>query len=477
MPDPLTDLTAIPDLLQLVHRGATDYLATLAGRQVACATSSTATEIDPALPEHGQGAAATIRRLLNLGDRAGVHSAGPRYFHFVTGGATPAALAADWITSVFDQNAAAWECSPFATELETVALGWLKKMFGIPASFGGVLVTSATMANFAGLSCARHWWAEKHGVDVISAGLTGLPAMPVFTSGYVHVSVKKALQMLGCGRDSVRVFSQDDTGRLDLEAMSAALREVRGPAVIVATAGEVNAGRFDPIGPLADLAAASGAWLHIDGAFGLFAALSPRTAHLVSSAGRADSVISDGHKWLNVPYDSAFAFVRDHGRLAKAFSAPDAPYLSGPESPCLNYEDLGPEGSRRARALAIWATLNAYGQAGYREMVERHLDLAQHLGHIVESSADLELLAPVQLCNVCFRYRRPGMTESAADTLNAEIGRALASDGRVLAGTTVYRGRVALRPAIVNWRSTEADIELLASVVKELGARVSSGVS
>jgi glutamate/tyrosine decarboxylase-like PLP-dependent enzyme len=474
MPDPLSSRVATPDLLQLVTRRAAEYLATLGERPVSSdAVGNASAEIDCVFPEGGHGAAAAVEQLMRIGTAVSIHSAGPRYFHFVTGGATPAALAADWLTSVFDQNAAAWECSPFATELETVTLNWLKQLFGIPSEFGGIILTSATMANFVGLSCARHWWAEQHGVDLTSAGMAGLGNMPVFTSGYVHVSVIKALQMLGCGRQSLRVLSQDDTGRLDANGIVAALRAVRGPAVIVGTAGEVNAGCFDPIDQMADLAEEFGAWLHIDGAFGLFAALSPRTAHLVSSAGRADSVISDGHKWLNVPYDSAFAFIRDRSRMVKTFGAPGAAYLPGPDSPHVNYEDYGPDASRRARSLPIWATLYAYGRTGYREMIDRHLDLAQHLGRLVESSPDLELLAPVQLCNICFRYRHPDMDERALDTVNAEIGRALTADGRVLAGTTVYRGRTALRPAIVNWSSTDDDIELLVRVVRELGARIS----
>ena len=201
MPDPLSSLPATSEVLQFVARHATQYLTTLGSRPVSNdADGSEAVQIDSALPEEGHGAAATIERLLGTGISTSIHSAGPRYFHFVTGGATPAALAADWLTSVFDQNAAAWECSPFATDLETVTVSWLKELFGLPTYFGGILLTSATMANFVGLSCARHWWAEQHGVDLTSAGVAGLGSMPVVTSGYVHVSVKKALQMLGCGR-------------------------------------------------------------------------------------------------------------------------------------------------------------------------------------------------------------------------------------------------------------------------------------
>jgi len=296
--------------------------------------------------------------------------------------------------------------------------------------------------------------------------------MPVFSSGYVHASSRKALQLLGFGHQAVRTFTRDAAGRADLAAMERALAELDGPAVLIANAGEVNAGDFDPIGELADLAERHGAWLHVDGAFGLFAAASPRTAHLVKGVERAHSVTADGHKWLNVPYESGFAFVRDRATLGRAFGAWNAPYLPGADDTNLNYSSLGPGSSQRARALPIWATLRAYGRQGYRELVERHLDLALRLGAHVEAAPDLELLEPVQLCVVCFRYRPPGYPVEGLDELNRRLGAELLADGRVYAGTTVQRGMTALRPAIVNWRTTAGDIDLLVQLVREIGARL-----
>jgi glutamate/tyrosine decarboxylase-like PLP-dependent enzyme len=470
MTDPLHERDLAPDALDLVAAAARPYLAALQTSPVLDpAAAHLLAELGGALPVRGRGTLESVEELLRIGVPAATHSSGPRFFHFVVGGSTPAAQAADWVTSLLDQVAGMWDASRFAVEAETVVLRWLKELFGLPATYGGVLTPSATFANLTGLACARYWWAERHGVDVTVDGLAGLPRMPVFSSGYVHPSSRKALQILGCGRDSVRIFARDDAGRLDLAAMERALAEA-GPAVIIGNAGEVNTGDFDPIADLADLAERYGAWLHVDGAFGLFAAVSPRTAHLTNGVERAHSVAADGHKWLNVPYESGFVFVRDPEYLGRAFGAWNAPYLPSMDDEHLNYNCLGPESSRRARALPIWATLRAYGRDGYRAMIERHHDLAGRLARLVEEAPDLELLAPARLCVVCFRYRPPGWPEAELDELNRRLGEALLADGRVYAGTTVYRGAVALRPAIVNWRTTEPDIDLLAATVRELGA-------
>ncbi len=455
----------------MVAREAEPYLAGLRDRPVHdAAADALLDELDGPLPETGDGAVAAVERLVRIGTGAATHSTGPRFFHFVVGGSTPAAMAGDWTASLLDQVAGLWTASPLATRAETVVLRWLKELFGLPESFGGVLTPSATLAHVAGLACARYWWADKYGVDATSRGLAGLPAMPVFSSGLVHVSTRKALQILGCGRDTLRTFARDDAGRVDLAAMDAALARAGGRAVVVANLGEVNTGDSDPIADLADLAERHGAWLHVDGAFGLFAALSPRTAHLARGVERADSVTSDGHKWLNVPYESGFSFVRDRTWLSRAFGSWGAAYLPDADDERINYNMLGPESSRRARALPIWATLRAYGREGHRAMVERHLDVAAHLGRLVDAAPDLELLAPVQLCIVCFRYRPDGVPEERLNDLNARLGEALLADGRVYAGTSTYRGMTVFRPAPLNWRTTKADVERLVDVLRELGA-------
>jgi glutamate/tyrosine decarboxylase-like PLP-dependent enzyme len=416
------------------------------------------------LPETGDGAVAALTELVENGIEAATGSAGPRFFHFVTGGVTPAAHGADWLASTLDQNAFSAVSSPLAARLETVAIGWLLDLFELPPSWGGVLTTGATTANFTALAAARRWWAERHGVDVDADGWAGLPAVPVFSSGHVHPSATKALAMLGIGRESVAVLGGDSAGRLDSEALESRLRALDGaPSIVIANAGEVNTGDFDPIEQMADLAERFGAWLHVDGAFGLFARVTPAAAALARGVERADSVISDGHKWLNVPYDCGFAFLRDPAPLRATFAL-SAAYLPGDEVP-------GPESSRRARSLAVWATLRAYGRVGYRALVERHLALAQRLARRVDESPELERLADVPLNIVCFRLRPPGLGEDELDQLNARVGEALLADGRVYAGTTRYEGRLAFRPAIVNWRTAERDVDLLVEVVLELGAR------
>jgi glutamate/tyrosine decarboxylase-like PLP-dependent enzyme len=464
----------IPEVIELAASVAGAYLAGVADRPVRDPKAEeVATSFGGPLPEDGVGAVRALEELSAALDGA-VHSAGPRFFHFVNGGVTPAALGADWLTSTLDQNAGAWVSAPLGVHLEQVALGWLRDLFGLPAGWGGVLTTGATMANFVALACARRWWAERHGIDVERDGLSGAPPVPVLGSGYVHPSDVKALSMLGMGRERLRMLARDEVGRLDLEALERELAALGGaPAIVIASAGEVNAGDFDPIEPIADLCDRHGAWLHVDGAFGLFAALSPRSAHLVRGVERASSVIADGHKWLNVPYDCGFAFVRDPSLQLPVFAS-GAPYLPPLDDPHPDMGYLGPEMSRRARGFDVWATLRAYGRSGYRAIVERHLDLAKRLAAAVDAAPDLERLADVPLNIVCFRARPVGVPEDRLDELNRRVGEAVIADGRVFFGTTRYGGRVAFRPAPVNWRNGPAEIDMIVEVTRELAARVAA---
>jgi glutamate/tyrosine decarboxylase-like PLP-dependent enzyme len=474
--DPLADPREPASTLELAVAGAQAYLGGLGDRPVrTAATEDTARRFIGPLPEDGIGGPEAIRRL--VAGLEGAHaSAGPRFFHFVTGGVTPAALGADWLASTVDQNAFSWASSPLATQVEDTSVRWLLDLFGLPAEWGGVLTTGATMANFTALAAARTWWAGEHGVDVDADGLAGLPPVPLLTGGHIHPSATKALSMLGVGRDRIRRLASGPAGDADLDELAAALADLKGaPAIIVANAGEVNAGIFDPVERIADLAARHHAWLHVDGAFGLFARLSPAAAALAVGVERADSVIADGHKWLNVPYDCGFAFVRDRSLLVRAFgvSAAYLPQLDAGRPPDFGY--LGPELSRRARSFAVWATLAAYGRAGYVAMIERHLGLAQRLASAVQAAPELELLVEPKLNIVCFRCAPPDYPGDV-DDLNARVGAAVIADGRVAFGTTTYCGVTAFRPAICNWRTTEADVDLIVEVVRELVAREAATV-
>jgi glutamate/tyrosine decarboxylase-like PLP-dependent enzyme len=467
-PDP----TELPAVIELASREAARYLEGIAERAVRSPRAEeVATSFDAALSEDGVGAVPALEELLGGIDGA-VHSAGPKFFHFVNGGTTPAALGADWIASTLDQNTGAWVSSPLGGHLEWIALEWLRDLFGLPSDWGGVITSGATMANFVALACARRWCGLLQGVDVDEVGLAGLPPVQVFGSGYVHPSDAKALGMLGIGRAQVHKLARDPVGRLDVDGLEAALAGLDGaPSIVIGSAGEVNAGDFDPIDTMADLAERYGAWLHVDGAFGLFAALSDRTRHLVAGVERADSVIADGHKWLNVPYDCGFAFVRDRSLQPSVFGE-GAAYLPALDDPKPNWGYLGPEMSRRCRAFAVWASLRAYGRSGHRAVVENSLDLAQHLAAKVDEASDLERLADVQLNIVCFRARPPGFPEDKLDELNRRIAAGVIEDGRVFFGSTVYDGMVAFRPAPVNWRNRPEDVEQIAEVVQELAGKL-----
>ena len=469
MPDPAIDRSRLNEILRLVEREAEAYLGTI---DTASVRPPGGELPEAGLPSEGVGSHQAITELIAASLDGATRSTGPRYFHYVTGGVTPAALAADWLASAFDHHAYNWVGSPFAARLEQISLEWLKDLLGIPAEWSAVLTTGGTASNFVGLAAARRWWGLTHNVDIDAQGLAGLPPVPVFAGGYLHASAVKALGMLGIGRQQPQILTRDAAGRLDLEALAAALKGLGGQAaILIATAGDVNTGDFDPLAEMAELAAAHNGWLHVDGAFGLFAAASPKTRHLVEGIANAHSIAVDGHKWLNVPYESGFAFVRDPVVHAGAFSA-SAAYLRTEPSARPVFGNLSLEMSRRARALPVWATLRAYGREGYRAMVERHLQLAQRVALQVDEAPDLERLAEVPLNVVCFRFHPPGVPDHTLDNLNRELGDRILEDGRVYFGTTEYAGNVAFRPAIVNWRTGEDDVDLIVRVVRELGAQL-----
>ena len=461
MPDPIADREQLAEALRLVEREAERYLASV---DDALVRPPGTPAIEGKLPEDGVGSIRALTELIAFADEGSTRSTGPRFFHFVMGGVTPAALGADWLTSTINQVAFNWVSSPLAARIEQLTLSWMKDLFGIPQSFSASMTTAATTANLVGLVAARRWWGLRHGVDIDLNGFSGLPAVPIFSSAFLHASAVKALGIAGLGRSTPRIIGWDQLEE-ELDKLD------RNPAIVIATAGDVNTGGFDPIREIAALSRKHGAWLHVDGAFGLYAAASPSTGHLLDGLAECDSIAVDGHKWLNAPYDTGFAFVRDPAIHAASFSA-NAAYLGTEALDRPVFGNLAPEMSRRARALPVWATLRAYGREGYREMVERHLRLAQRVARQVDEASDLERLADVPLNVVCFRYRPPGASEARLDDINRRLGEVVLEDGRVYFGTTVHEGKVAFRPAIVNWRTTEEDVDLIVTVVRELGARL-----
>jgi len=421
------------------------------------------------LPDVGCGARQSIEKLLEINAAAAANTGGPKCFHFIIGGSTPAAMAADLLATAYETVTYTWVISPVGVQMELQALDWLKELFGLPASMSGIMVTGATMANFVSLASARQWWGEQHGFDISETGMAGKPQMPVLTSGFVHASTLKVLALQGVGRANVQQFCRDDFGRLDIEAMRQALEDLDGqPAVVIVNAGEVNTGEFDPVNDMIELAHKHNCWVHVDGAFGLFARVSPRISHFADGVEKADSVTVDGHKWLNVPFDSGYAFVRDHALMVRAFRY-SADYLPSEDDPRPTLGAIGPESSRRARSFAVWATLKAYGREGHRRIVEHCLDIAQHFAEQVRGHDKLELMAGVPLNIVAFRFNPGGLSEEELDKFNQQLGEVVIADGRFLVGTSRIGQRTIFRPAFSNWRTREQDVEEFADVVVELG--------
>ena len=461
--------------LDRAHALAAEYLANLADRPVSRrpGPAEMAAALDEALPESGCDPAAAVSEWFHRAEGGIVASGGPRFFGFVNGGATPAALAGDWLASAIDQNAGMWLSSPAAAQTELTVLRWLKELFGLPADWAGALTSGATMANLVGLAAARQWAGARLGFDAAADGLAGRAPIAVISSTEIHASAVKTLATLGFGRNSVRRVAAPG-GAVDLAALAVELAGINGPAIIVGNAGEVNTGAFDDLAGLADLRDAhpGGAWLHVDGAFGLFAAASPTLAHLTRGIERADSVAADGHKWLNVPYDSGFAFVRDGDALRGAFAGSGAYLTPGADA---GWDPLThvPEMSRRFRGLAAWCALKADGRSGYRALVERCVGNAAGFAAWVERTPGLDLMAPAPLIVVCFRYTPDGLDDDATDAFNRAAVAALQADGRVFVTGTVWRGRAAIRAAFDNWATGSADVAVLQEAVADIGRRLS----
>jgi len=455
MNDPIQqDLLQFPELLEKVKAQGLAYLSQIADRPT---HSSLPLSLTDHLPEEGVGALAALAQFNQRFEPTIVATTGPRYWGFVTGGSTPAAVVGDWLTSIYDQNSFATQGQGDLSarlELETIQL--LLDLFGLPKDFLGGFVTGATMSNFTCLAVARQWLGKQLGKDFAKEGVTG--QLPVLTAT-PHSSAIKSLSLLGMGssrytRVNVMPGNREAIDITDLEQKLAALNGQ--PCLVLSSGGTVNTVDFDDFRAIAQLRQRYDFWWHIDAAFGGFAACSPAHKHLLAGWEEADSITVDCHKWLNVPYESAVFFVKEKHRLlqVETFQNSNAPYLGDPLDN-FSYMNFLPENSRRLKALPAWFTLVAYGKAGYRKMVEDCIQHARQLGAFVAESPYFELLAPVRLNTVCFTLAGAANQEK----LTAFVGR-LNDTGKVFMTPTVYNGKKGIRAALVNWRTRTTDITL-----------------
>jgi len=436
---------------------ASVYLAGLPERAVRPGADAVArlAELDQPLPEQPQSAEAVLRQLDELGSPATMANAGGRFFGFVVGGALPVTVAANWLATAWDQNAANPAGAPAAAAFELAALRWLRELLDLPHDVAGAFVTGTTMGNLCGLAAARHAVLERAGWNVEADGLFGAPPITVVVGEEAHPTLFKALGLLGLGRRRVVTVPVDGQGRMRAER----LPRLSGPSIVCAQAGNVNTGAFDPFTELCAQARHDGAWVHVDGAFGLWAQASPALRHLCAGANEADSWAVDAHKWLNVPYDCGLAFVRDADALRAAMSVAAA-YL--PPGGVWTASDFTPELSRRARGVDVWAALSTLGRAGVAALVERCCTHARAFEQGLRD-AGFEVLNEVVLNQVLVRFGDAPATRALVERLQA--------DGSCWCGLTQWQGQVAMRISVSSWATTEADVrQSLAAIGRLAGS-------
>lgn len=443
----------LEDLLAQTRELALGYLRDLPDRPVA-------EPVDGAQLKRSLGGAlhddpidpVTVIRDLATGVEPGiVATSGGRFFGFVEGGVLPAALAADWLTSTWDQNPGFYVLSPAAAIVEEIVQEWLLDILHLPSTASVGFTTGAQMANLAGLAAGRHHVLAAAGWDVEADGLTGAPPVTILVGEERHATVGRALRFLGFGERNVTVVAVDGQGAMDARALRRELGNTQGPAIVCAQAGNVNTGAFDPFRPIAEAARERGAWVHVDGAFGLWAAASPKLRRLADGIELADSWAADAHKWLNVPYDSAFVACAhpDSHRIAMALHAP---YLVRDPSGTRNGSDWTPESSRRARAFALWAALRSLGRRGVATMIERCCDHAQRFAASLAERDGFEILNDVVLNQVLVRVGDDdARTKATATTLQ--------KDGQVWFGDTVWHDKVAMRISVSDQATTVRDVD------------------
>jgi glutamate/tyrosine decarboxylase-like PLP-dependent enzyme len=440
-------------LLEETASYAADFLEGLSERPVreTASLEELRASLGGALPEIPADPRVVISDLARAADPGVIAIPGGRYFGFVIGGAVPAAVAADWLTTTWDQNAGLYVAGPAAAVVEEVAGEWLKELLCLPrdASFG--FVTGCQMAGVTGLAAARHAVLERAGWNVEERGLTGAPPISIVAGQERHTTVDRALRFLGLGTGCIVPVEADDQGRMLPDALRSTLAELDGPTIVCAQAGNVNTGSFDPIARIADVTSATASWLHIDGAFGLWAAVSPALAHLVAGADRADSWALDAHKWLNVPYDNGIAFCA-HPKAHSASMGVRASYLihaddEGPRDEL----DWNPEFSRRARGFTVYAAIRSLGRSGIAAVVERCCAHARRFGEALGETPGIEILNDVVLNQVLVRFGSDARTDAVIE--------AVQTDGTCWLSGTTWHGTRAMRISVSSWATTDDDVE------------------
>ncbi len=441
------------DLLHETADYAADFLESLPERPVSPPVDLEAlrARMGGPVPEGPTDPREVVAELASVGGDAAVAIPSGRYFGFVIGGAVPAALAADWLTSTWDQNAGLYVIGPAAAVAEEVAGAWLADLLRVPRATSFAFVTGTQMAHATALAAARNHVLAEAGWDVEREGLVGAPAIRVLAGEKVHSTLPRALRLIGLGTGSIVSVGADGQGRMRPEALREALAAGEGPTIVCAQAGEVNTGSFDPFGPIADAAEEAGAWLHVDGAFGLWAAASPRFAHLAAGAERADSWAVDGHKWLNVPYDSAFVLCARPEPHRRAMSVRAEYLIQSDEGGPRDEVDWTPEFSRRARGFAVYAAIRSLGRSGIAEMIDRCCDHAAQFAREIAAVSGAEVLNEVVLNQVLFRFESDERT-------TAILSRVQQSGDAWMSGT-VWDGHQAIRLSVSNWQTSEEDVD------------------
>jgi glutamate/tyrosine decarboxylase-like PLP-dependent enzyme len=435
------------------------FLDGVADRPVAAAADAAAllATLGGPLPARGEDPETVIDALAAGADPGIVATAGPRYFGFVIGGALPAALAADWLVSAWDQCAAFHSLSPAAAAIEQIAGEWVLDLLGLPASASVGFATGAQSANTIGLAAARHAVLARYGWDVERDGLFGAPRVHVICGEQAHVTIYASLKLLGLGADTPLRIPADDQGRMEAGALAAALAGLDGaPVIVCAQAGNVATGSFDPFEPIAGACEENGAWLHVDGAFGLWAAAAPSRRALVRGAERADSWALDAHKWLNVPYDCALAIVADPHAHQAAMSLAASYLVADPGR--RDSTNFVPESSRRARAVPVYAALRSLGRDGVAELIERNCGHARRMAERLAAIPGAEVLNDVVLNQVLVRF-------TGGDEANAAAVAAVQRDGTCWLGGTRWAGADVMRIAFSNWSTTDADVDRSAAAI------------